>query len=248
MNVFPPILPTSDHAVRHHAALDPTDYVSIEATDYGTGLLRRWINSHCDPSRMTGQEIAFSCLEGLLQFQMMRSPLDRRTVLNFTKPQSVWRSLRAEIDRRRLTHVNLPSFIRRHFDTQNPSITQACSNINDSHLRTIKELEIMEAQILSQMEVHSTEKSREMAILSIRESKRVMLLTMLAFIFIPVSLAASIYGMNVQQINGTGHSIVAFVITAILLVVVAFGLWGCTTMFVAFKNRRDRRFGKNKKN
>lgn len=41
--------------------------------------------------------------------------------------------------------------------------------------------------------------------------------TVLAFIFIPMNLASSIFGMNVQEINRTGHSIWPFVYTAVAL-------------------------------
>ena len=49
--------------------------------------------------------------------------------------------------------------------------------------------------------------------------------TILAFIFIPVNLASSIYGMNVQQINRTGPSIWEFVVTSLILVLIALGGW-----------------------
>ena len=53
--------------------------------------------------------------------------------------------------------------------------------------------------------------------------------TILAFIFIPTSLASSIFGMNVQQINGTGGNIWNFIATAIVLTVTAFSGWGLTS-------------------
>lgn len=46
-----------------------------------------------------------------------------------------------------------------------------------------------------------------------------MLVTILAFVFIPISLASSIFGMNVQEINKSGHSVWAFVICAIAMLV-----------------------------
>ena len=41
--------------------------------------------------------------------------------------------------------------------------------------------------------------------------------TVLAFIFIPINLVSSVFGMNVQQVNGTGHEIWPFVYTSIVL-------------------------------
>lgn len=47
------------------------------------------------------------------------------------------------------------------------------------------------------------------------------IVTVLAFIFIPISLASSIFGMNVQQINETGHSIFPFIYTSIVLLTIS---------------------------
>lgn len=50
--------------------------------------------------------------------------------------------------------------------------------------------------------------------------------TILAFIFIPTSLASSVFGMNVQEINNTGKSIWTFIMTAIAITGVALvALW-----------------------
>jgi hypothetical protein len=45
--------------------------------------------------------------------------------------------------------------------------------------------------------------------------------TVLAFIFIPISLASSIFGMNVQQVNGTGRGVWSFVYTSIVLLTIS---------------------------
>jgi hypothetical protein len=47
------------------------------------------------------------------------------------------------------------------------------------------------------------------------------IVTVLAFIFVPISLASSIFGMNVQQINQTGCSLWVFVITSIVLLTIS---------------------------
>ena len=51
------------------------------------------------------------------------------------------------------------------------------------------------------------------------------LVTILAFIFVPISLASSIYGMNVQQINDTAHDMWNFVVLAISMLTVACIAW-----------------------
>lgn len=50
-------------------------------------------------------------------------------------------------------------------------------------------------------------------------------MTILAFIFIPINLASSILGMNVQQINETGHSIWGFVVAALAMLPVSGLSW-----------------------
>jgi hypothetical protein len=49
--------------------------------------------------------------------------------------------------------------------------------------------------------------------------------TVLAFIFIPINLASSVYGMNVQEINATGHSIWGFLVTALVLLTTSGLAW-----------------------
>ena len=48
---------------------------------------------------------------------------------------------------------------------------------------------------------------------------------MLAAVFVPVSLASSIFGMNIQQINHTGHGIWAFVVCALTMWLVTAAVW-----------------------
>lgn len=50
-----------------------------------------------------------------------------------------------------------------------------------------------------------------------RNAHLTLTVTVLAFIFIPINLASSVYGMNVQEINETGHSIWGFLVTALVL-------------------------------
>jgi Mg2+ and Co2+ transporter CorA len=52
-----------------------------------------------------------------------------------------------------------------------------------------------------------------------------LLVTVLTFVFIPMNLAFSIYGMNVQEINSTGHRIWTFVVTAIGLLIASGLMW-----------------------
>jgi Mg2+ and Co2+ transporter CorA len=49
--------------------------------------------------------------------------------------------------------------------------------------------------------------------------------TVLAFVFIPINLASSVYGMNVQEINDTGHKIWVFVVTSIVFLILSGLAW-----------------------
>ena len=77
--------------------------------------------------------------------------------------------------------------------------------------------------------------------------------TAFAFVFLPLSLASSIYGMvsalgcfqssrltqicqNVQQINESGHSISAFIVTAVALCMITFAVWGAVAGFLSYRN------------
>ena len=57
--------------------------------------------------------------------------------------------------------------------------------------------------------------------------------TVLAFVFVPISLASSIFGMNVQQINHSSHSIWAFVVTAVVV------LTGSVLFYCAWRGVRN---------
>ena len=83
--------------------------------------------------------------------------------------------------------------------------------------------------------LQESRKSIRMAELSIAESKRVKLLTVLAFIFVPLSLTTSIFGMNIEQINQSGPSWWVVIATAGAMVFVAFLGWG-------FANRATRMY------
>lgn len=55
-----------------------------------------------------------------------------------------------------------------------------------------------------------------------------MLVTILAFVFFPLNLATSIFGMNLQQRNGNGRSLQAFIGTSFA----AFIITGATWFFI----------------
>lgn len=68
-------------------------------------------------------------------------------------------------------------------------------------------------------------KTFELSETSIEESKAAMSLTSLATVFIPISLASSIFGMNIQEINGTGLDIWVFILTVIVALLLTLLGW-----------------------
>lgn len=50
-------------------------------------------------------------------------------------------------------------------------------------------------------------------------------MTILAFIYAPLNTATSIYGMNIQQINSSGHNIGVFIITAVVVLLTTAISW-----------------------
>ena len=52
-----------------------------------------------------------------------------------------------------------------------------------------------------------------------------MTVTILAFIYVPLNLATSIYGMNIKQLNGNGQTVWVFVVTAMIALIIIAGTW-----------------------
>lgn len=49
--------------------------------------------------------------------------------------------------------------------------------------------------------------------------------TILAFVYVPINLATSIYGMNLQQLNHTGQNAWSFILTVLVSLFVTGLLW-----------------------
>ena len=48
---------------------------------------------------------------------------------------------------------------------------------------------------------------------------------MLAFVYVPLNLATSIFGMNIQQLNRNGQPVWVFILTTVLAVFLTFFVW-----------------------
>jgi hypothetical protein len=129
--------------------------------------------------------------------------------------QSLWYHLRDRVDEWRMTLHALPTFVEYNFNTLDGDFQREYKLVQGTYERNVLELELLEAKVRDHLDMIRSAKSMEMAQLSIYESKRVLLckslfhfthrdliilrhvstVTVLAFVFIPISLATSIYGM-----------------------------------------------------
>ena len=48
---------------------------------------------------------------------------------------------------------------------------------------------------------------------------------MLAFVYVPLNLATSVFGMNLEQLNGSGQHLQVFIVTAVILLAVTGTSW-----------------------
>ena len=59
--------------------------------------------------------------------------------------------------------------------------------------------------------------------------------TILAFIYVPLNLATSIFGMNIQQLNGSGQQLWIFFTTALAALLITGGSWLCSSRLATHK-------------
>ncbi|KAF2138973.1 uncharacterized protein K452DRAFT_78876 [Aplosporella prunicola CBS 121167] len=150
-------------------------------------------------------------------------------------PERVYKGLRSQ--RGLLGHGkhatrHIQDFTERTLDTTDPNTKSLILEIQSERQVLFEVLETSISSLKDRIELLSnlisTESSiRSMAMASeqIAGSKRVRLLTVLAFIFLPISLASSIFGMNIQEINGTGKNIWWFVVISFALIGLVMLVW-----------------------
>ena len=104
--------------------------------------------------------------------------------------------------------------------------------IKEESISIAEEASRLEAEIrdhlqleASKLALEESRKSIELSNYQIYEGKRVKIFTILAFFYVPLNLATSIYGMNIQQLNSNGTSIGVFLGTAVMLLFVTGMIW-----------------------
>lgn len=65
--------------------------------------------------------------------------------------------------------------------------------------------------------------------------------TILAFVYVPLNLANSIFGMNIEQLNGSGQHLSVFITTAVITLAVTGGSWFFTEQVNSYRKWRRRR-------
>ncbi|KAF2729757.1 hypothetical protein EJ04DRAFT_62911 [Polyplosphaeria fusca] len=242
------------------------DLPDVPDEDWKCHAVRRSIVNSGEPlANLKSSNVFLRCVASLLEWQMSCAPQyaliypqfhgelpmkywHQSPFIGFHDVRERWLDLRRETDSRRTTLLSLPIFLAVNFRRPGDQLIEACARLVDAYEAYVKGLGIEEAALKDYIEVQSSGSSTEMARISIQESKRVILLTFLAFVFLPISLASSIYGMNVQQINQTGHHIGVFVATAFLLLLTTFGLWLVSAAFVAVRASLSDKYEEKQRN
>lgn len=89
----------------------------------------------------------------------------------------------------------------------------------EQHIRDELQLQVGNSSLQESREsIKQSKMARE-------ESKSVKMLTILAFVFIPLSLATSIFGMNIQELNSTGQPVWVFAVAASSILLSALCIW-----------------------
>lgn len=68
-----------------------------------------------------------------------------------------------------------------------------------------------------------------------------MAVTILAFVYVPLNLATSIFGMNIEQLNGSGQRLSVFITTAVVTLAVTGGSWFVIEQVNSYRKWRKRR-------
>ncbi|EPE34320.1 Magnesium transport protein CorA, transmembrane region [Glarea lozoyensis ATCC 20868] len=130
------------------------------------------------------------------------------------------------------THPNWLDFTRTKPENWDRLIAQA--NKLDAFLIETFQL------FMSSVSVQDSHMSIEQSRLGMEQARRGSQLTYLAFIYVPLSFVTGIFGMNVQQINGTGLNVwVCFVTLVPLVCLTGLVFWG-VWFYGRWKGKREK--------
>ena len=67
-----------------------------------------------------------------------------------------------------------------------------------------------------------------------------MAVTILAFIYVPINLATSVFGMNLKQLNGQGQNFWSFIVTAIVALLITGFVWFSLELYNVVREHKYR--------
>lgn len=102
--------------------------------------------------------------------------------------------------------------------------------IIEARAREVEARDYLQLQI-GNLSILESRKSIELSNQQMDEAKRVKIFTILAFVYVPINLATSIFGMNLQQLNQSGRSVWSFLVTAFVSVFVTGFMWFCLEQY-----------------
>ncbi|KAM0805941.1 hypothetical protein BDR22DRAFT_191798 [Usnea florida] len=88
--------------------------------------------------------------------------------------------------------------------------------------------------------IDESRKSIQLSNLQIEEGKRMKTFTMLAFVYVPLNLATSVFGMNLEQLNGSGQHLRVFIVTAVILLAVTGTSWSMIEQINSYRKWHQR--------
>jgi len=166
-----------------------------------TWLVQRFLTSGIGTDNLFGKgNFLYVCLAALVELQLSTAPLNvphfgmhglqSQVILEYcgewqlgtdgplavsADPSMIWARLRKDIEEQRTTLRWITRFFRKHFDHKNQNLQEAFDDIMERFKYRVQDLEQSESQLRDHLAAEGTIKSIQMAEMSIRESKRVML-------------------------------------------------------------------------
>ncbi|KIW14502.1 hypothetical protein PV08_07286 [Exophiala spinifera] len=153
---------------------------------------------------------------------------DNNARREFDTLPNLWTELRDAIEQFELAIENCARFLK-HYGRFEEEVFAGLRSNQDLALTRARRLE-QQIRDYAQLEVgrlslEESRKSIEASNTQIEEGKRVKLVTVLGFIFVPINLATSIFGMNIQELNYTGQRLWVFLVTTFAMVALVLFSW-----------------------
>ena len=96
----------------------------------------------------------------------------------------------------------------------------------EEHIHILKEAEKLEDFLMQTFQLFMSSISVQDSQASIEQARRSVQITLLAFVYVPLSFVTGIFGMNIRELNGTGVHIWACLITlAVVILITTIGFW-----------------------